>query len=119
VRGRRAWHGPAATPREFLLQPQTSLRGVSTFTLCLNADVAGAVMAPACQSWSSGQPVRQLTYKIFNPPSNPNLNGNVHFWWSSSFAGTNLPGTTTESYWHSLFVLPGDMIFARSVPFYL
>jgi len=105
------------TPREFLLQPQTSVRGVSTFTLCLNSDVAGAVMAPTCQSWTSGQPVGQLTYKIFNPLSNPNPSGDVRFWWTSSFVGTNLPGSTTEAYWLSLFVLPGEMLFARTIPF--
>jgi hypothetical protein len=105
------------TPREFLLQPQTSLRGTSTFTLCLNSDVTGAVLAPACQSWSSGQPVNRLSFKIFNPTTNINPNGNVRFWWTSEFVGTNLPGTTTQAYWLSLFVLPGQMLFARTIPY--
>jgi hypothetical protein len=102
-----------STPFILSVVPQTSLRGTSTFTVCLTGDYPGSV-SPACLTWSSGVAPTPQTFSLINPPGN--TGGNIGFTWSKSFAGSGMPGGQPDSYWVSLFVLPADLVFTRSPP---
>lgn len=101
------------TPRVLSVVPQTSLRGTSTFTVCLTGSYPGGV-SPACLSWSSGVAPTPQTFSLTNPPGN--TGGAIQFTWSSSFVGTGMPGGYSNAYWQSLFVLPSSLSFTRTPP---
>ncbi len=102
------------TPRVLQLVPQTSMRGNSTFTLCLTSIPAGAgAVSPPCLSWSSGMLMLSQSMSITNPGGS-----NVRFTFSSTFSGVNMPTPgNNNSYWNSLFLLPPDLLFAQTVPY--
>jgi len=101
-----------ATPLVLSVVPQSSVKGPnSTFTMCLRSDPSGGA-SPACLTWTSTSALTPKTVTLTNPQK-----GNIAFWWESSFTGTDLPGGLSQEYYKSLFTLPRNMSFAKTVPF--